>query len=357
MYYEVIAASAVLSAMTMPFILKFAHRNGLYDAMGGRKLHNGLIPRLGGIGMFLAFVAMMILVYCIKPGDVSKQLVARMFLLWPFAAGAVIMHIIGLLDDLRPLPAKLKLVVQTAAAVIVVTNGYGFKGFGFREDVLSGQLSWLSVILSTGWIVGVANAINFIDGLDGLAGSLSFITSFVFGVFYYRIGDMPSSLLCLSIAGIVVGFLLFNFPMPKAKLFMGDSGSLFLGFCLSVMPFLGQANAARHVMLGMGLVPSIVILALPVFDTLRVMALRIYEGKGVMTPDRQHIHYLFADSGLGTLSVIAILDFMAMILSVAVLAASVMPRSLGSLLELISLLLLGILFRYARYVSTSKAKN
>jgi len=357
MQYAVVVTSAMLSAFTMPFILKFAHKKGLYDVAGGRKNHSGMIPRLGGLGMFLAFAAMMTVIALAKPGDVSQQLIADAPKLWTLAIGAAIMHVIGLLDDLKTLSAKLKLIVQIVAALFVVIGGYRFRGFGFREDMLSNQqFLWVSIIISIGWIVGVANAINFIDGLDGLAGSLSFIASFAFGIFYYSVGDMPSSLLCLSISGVVVGFLFFNFPMPKAKLFMGDSGSLFLGFCLAVMPFLGQAHDTGHAMPGMGLIPSITILALPVFDTLRVMALRIQAGKNIMAGDRQHVHYLFADASYTSLAVIAILDFTAMLLAITVLVASSMPQSLGYLFEIIAMGLLCIFFRYARYVNADKAK-
>lgn len=357
MQYEVVVASAVLSALTMPFILRFAHRNKLYDVAGGRKNHTGMIPRLGGVGMFVAFVAVVSAISIVQPGPVSIDLVMRASKLWPFAAGMVIMHIIGLLDDLKPQPAKLKLAVQIVAALIVVLSGYRFRGFGFREDLLSGQLPWLSLIISAGWIVGVANAINFIDGLDGLAGSLSFIAAFAFGIFYYRAGDASSSLLCLCIAGVIVGFLFFNLPLPKAKLFMGDSGSLFLGFCLAVMPFLGQAHEVRRVVPGPGLFPSITMLALPVFDALRIMALRLAQGKSPMAADRQHIHFLFADGGYSSRVVVLLLDASAIMLATMVLIASSMPQSLGYMLEIIAIGFLCILFRYAQYVNTARVKD
>ena len=357
MHYEIVAASAVLSALTMPFILRLAHKNNLYDVPGGRKNHDGMIPRLGGLGMFVAFVVVVSAISLVQPGPVAVELVTRAPKLWPFVAGMVIMHGIGLLDDLKSQPARLKLALQIVAALLVVLAGYRFRGFGFRADILSDQLSWLSVVVSVGWIVGVANAVNFIDGIDGLAGSLSFIAAFAFGIFYYRVGDASSSFLCLSIAGVIVGFLFFNLPLPKAKLFMGDSGSLFLGFCLAVMPFLGQANEAGRSIPGPGLFPSITILALPVFDAVRTMALRVFQRKNPMAADRQHVHFLFVDGGYSSRVVLVLLDAVAIMLATIVLIAAFMPRSLGYMLELIAIGLLFILFRYARYVNAAKEKS
>ncbi|HOO02839.1 MAG TPA: MraY family glycosyltransferase, partial [Rectinema sp.] len=269
--------------------------------------------------------------------------------LWPLALSGMIMHIIGLLDDIKAQSPRLKLAIQIVAAIMVVASGYRFRGFGFRQDAMEGQLAWLSVILSLGWVVGVTNAVNFIDGIDGLAGSVSFIVAMVYGTLYYHFGDASSSLICLCIAGVIVGFLLFNFPMPKAKIFMGDSGSLFLGFSLAVMPFLGQVPGMESSKVSLGLIPSITMLALPVFDALRVMGLRIAEGKNPMSPDRQHVHHLFLDSGYSTLRTDLILSLVTAGLAFVVLVAADMPQSLGFMLEFIAIGLLLIFFRYARY--------
>jgi UDP-GlcNAc:undecaprenyl-phosphate GlcNAc-1-phosphate transferase len=312
-----------------------------------------MIHRLGALGMFVAFVGVIGTLGILQPGPISIEMMSRADKLLPLAVGATLMHIIGLADDFKPQAAWLKLVVQIVAAIIVVAAGYRFQGFGFREDSLANQYSTLSFVLSAGWIVGVANAINFIDGLDGLAGSLSFIAAFAFGIYYYQMGDVSSSMLCLSIAGVVVGFLFFNFPAPKAKIFMGDSGSLFLGVSLAVLPFLGQANRVSQAFPGPGLFPSITILALPVFDALRVILLRLQERKNIMSADRQHVHYCFADAGFSSLSVIGILDAAGVMLAITMLAASYMPRSLGYLLEMISIGLLFIFFRYARSIQVA----
>jgi len=357
MSYEVALSSAFLSALTMPIILNFAHKNRLYDSLDARKNHNGNIPRLGGVGIFVAFATMMFGLILIQPGTVAKELASRAGQLWPLALSGMIMHIIGLFDDIKAQSPKLKLAIQIVAAIMVVVSGYRFRGFGFRQDAMQGQLAWFSVILSVGWIVGVTNAVNFIDGIDGLAGSVSFIIAIVYGIFYYRVEDPSSSLICLSIAGVIVGFLLFNFPMPNAKIFMGDSGSLFLGFSLAVMPFLGQVPGMESTKVGLGLIPSITMLALPVFDALRVMGLRISKGKNPMSPDRQHLHHLFIDSKYKALKVDLIFFLVSAGLALVVLAASDMPQSLGYMFEFIALGLLLIFFRYVKYVNKESIGN
>jgi len=179
----------------------------------------------------------------------------------------------------------------------------------------------------------------------------------VYGTVCSNFGDASSSLICLSIAGVIVGFLLFNFPMPNAKIFMGDSGSLFLGFSLAVMPFLGQVPREESVKLSMGLFPSITMLALPVFDALRVMGLRIAEGRNPMSPDRQHVHHLFFDSGYSKLRIDLILSLVTIGLAFVVLIAADMPQSLGFMFEFIAMGLLMIFFRYARYVNIEHLVN
>ena len=357
MSYEVAVSSAFLSAFTMPIILRFAHNNGLYDSLDARKNHNGNIPRLGGLGIFIAFATMIVSLILIQPDEIARQLAASTNRLWPLAISGMVMHIIGLIDDIKPQSARLKLAVQIVAAILVVANGFRFRGFGFRQDVMQDKIAWLSVILSVGWIVGVANAINFIDGVDGLAGSISFIAAIAYGIFYYRINDQCSSLVCLCIAGVVVGFLLFNFPMPTAKIFMGDSGSLFIGFCLAVMPFIGQGSGTGSTEVSLGLFPSITMLALPVFDVLRVMKLRISQGKNPMSPDRQHVHHLLLDSDYGALRIDLILSLLTVGLVFVVLAIYDIPQILGFMFEFIAMGLLLIFFRYVRYVNNEHSVN
>lgn len=340
-------ASTCLSAFFMPIVIGYAKKNELYDTNGGRKIHSGNIPRLGGIGMFWAFIIILFFFTSAGYSPVLAELVHRTSRFIPIGIGVALVHSIGVLDDFKPQPARLKLGIQVLVVLLVVGSGFGFKGFGFTADILSGPLSWLAVIISFGWLVGVPNAVNMIDGLDGLAGGGSLIVSLAYAFFYYIQKDMVSAFLCLSLAGVVMGFLFFNFPAPKAKLFMGDSGSLFLGFSLAVMPFLGQtaqSPASRQI----GLIPAALLLIVPIYDTLRAIVRRLRANRDIMSPDRLHIHHLFFDNGYKPITILGMLYGATVLQVVVVLIALSMPRSLGYMLEAISFGAVALLFRFAR---------
>ena len=339
--------STVLSAAAMPAIIRFADYRQLYDGVTERKIHSGKVPRLGGVGVFWAFLlAAAILPLTGDPALLSKFRSSGDTLL-PVAVGAILVHGIGLWDDLTggKVRAIWKLIVQIVAAVIVVGQGLRFGGLGFAPDSLSGSLRWGSSVLTCFWIVGVTNAINLIDGMDGLAGGISLIASLAYAVFYYFKGDLPSAFLCLCLTGAIAGFLTVNFPAPKAKLFMGDSGSLFIGFCLAVMPLLGQAGNIETVTVGV--VPAALVLFVPIFDTLRAVWRRTRAGVSIATADRLHIHHLFWDAGYKPIAILAILYSATLWQAVVFIVASRLSAQFAFLAELIGFLLTGILFRFA----------
>ena len=346
MLYSYLIVSAVLSATSMPIILGFAHNNKLYDGVGGRKIHTGNIPRLGGVGMFWAFFIAAIAYPLIAEAELYSQFSRRVENLVPFMIGAAFVHAIGLIDDVKGVKARIKLIFQISAAlVVVVGGGYRFQGFGYAPDALAGSLWWLSAIVSVVWIVGVTNAINLIDGLDGLAGGLSFIASIAYAAFYYLANDTAASFLCLALAGAIAGFLFVNFPAPKARMFMGDSGSLFLGFSLSVIPFIGQSGGTA--MKTIGLLPAFVLLAIPAIDTLYAVVRRVAAHVSIATPDRLHIHHRFFDSGYRLINILGILYSAAACLAIVFIVASRLPAYLSFPVEIISLMIVGLLFRYA----------
>ncbi|MCE5255919.1 MAG: undecaprenyl/decaprenyl-phosphate alpha-N-acetylglucosaminyl 1-phosphate transferase [Spirochaetaceae bacterium] len=346
MPFTPVLISSLLSGLTMPFIILFARKMSLYDDNSARKIHNGKIPRLGGMGIFwTAVLVIAFLPYLTEP-ELASALHTRLPRLVPLMLGAAIMHIIGLVDDLKGgLHVVLKLIFQCLAALIVVLGGYWFKGFGFHADILSGPLSWFSIIVSVGWIVGMSNAFNLIDGMDGLAGGISFIVSMAYGAFYLLNGDNPNAFICLALAGSIVGFLFFNFPAPKAKLFMGDSGSLFIGFSLAIMPFLGQTSGEVR-QSQIGLLPAIVLLAIPMIDTLCAIGRRLKAGVGVTTADRLHIHHRFLDHGYSPIQILFIVYLLTIMQSVVFILARYLPDSLAFLTEIACLLVVSIFFRY-----------
>ena len=338
--------SAVLSATSMPIILGIARRNKLYDCTGDRKIHTGNIPRLGGIGIFWAFFIAATAYPLLAETELHRLFSGRVANLAPFVIGAVLVHVIGFIDDVKGVQARIKLVFQIVAALVVVAGGgYRFLGFGYAPDALSGSLGWFSAVISVVWIVGMTNAVNLIDGLDGLAGGLSFIASIAFAAFYYLAGDTAASFLCLALAGAIAGFLFVNFPAPKAKMFMGDSGSLFLGFSLSVIPFIGQSGATTTKTIG--LLPAFVLLAIPAIDTLCAVVRRVAAHVSIATPDRLHIHHRFFDNGFRPITILGILYAAAACLAIVFIVASRLPAYLSFPVEMISLMIVGLLFRFA----------
>ncbi|PKL06065.1 MAG: hypothetical protein CVV53_06220 [Spirochaetae bacterium HGW-Spirochaetae-9] len=347
MRYSSIVASALLSALMMPLIIGFAERKNLYDSTGERKIHSGNIPRLGGIGMFWAFFAILSLFAFWGNRSTQGGLGVELVDLLPLAFGALGMHFLGLADDIKDLPARYKFLMQSLFALVAVGFGFRFRGLSFGDSLLTGSWTWLSWILSWGWIVGMTNAFNLIDGMDGLAGGVAAIASLAFSALYFIEGYVASAFICFTLAGVVIGFLFTNFPAPRARIFMGDSGSLFLGFMLSVMPFLGQGVrgfAESRTRLSPGLLPSIALLALPVIDTLYAILRRWWAGLSLATPDRKHIHHRLLDLGFTPRRILMIVYPLTVLQAAAFLIASRMSPINSAVLSISVVILMNIFF-------------
>ena len=249
-----------LALALTPLVKKFAVRIGAMDTPNARKVHTRIMPRLGGLGIFLAFI---ITVAALLP-FVSAWFTARdMSFVSAFLIGGTIIVLIGALDDRFELSAKVKLLGQIVAAAVVVF------GFNIRvdfvnipfQDAYSSLESWVSIPLTILWIVGVTNAINLIDGLDGLAAGVSGIAIGTIAVMSFLMGNTMIALMCLVLLGSIIGFLFFNFH--PAKIFMGDTGSLFLGFSLAMLSMLGFKQIAV-----VSFITPLIIIGVPLSDTL-----------------------------------------------------------------------------------------
>jgi UDP-GlcNAc:undecaprenyl-phosphate GlcNAc-1-phosphate transferase len=351
MQYSTILVSAALSALSMPIIIGIARKKKLYDTTGGRKIHNGFIPRLGGVGMFWAFfIALGLLALCGNKG-LLMGFAGRTSRFLPLAIGAAAMHFLGLADDLRNLGARTKFAVQAVVAFLIVAAGFRFRSLSYGQELFSGPFVWISYLLTWGWIVGMTNAINLIDGMDGLAGGIVAIVAAAFSCFYVLEGELSAALICFALAGVVLGFLFFNFPAPKAKLFMGDSGSLFLGFALSVMPFLGQTVSGSKADPGAfapGILPSMALLAIPMIDTLRAIARRLGAGTSIGIGDRKHVHHLLLDHGYRPRQILKIIYFVTAIQALIFIVARTMPMTMAVILTFLSLTIVGAFFLYVK---------
>lgn len=302
--------AAALSLIGTPLILSIAHRRGWFDVPDDtRKIHTGAIPRLGGIAMFWAFI-LALLVSALMG---AFQLEASLFVL---LGGAAAIHAMGLADDFRNLRAYFKFGVQLLVAIAVAAAGYRFEYLpGFGSGIELGVFSWIITVV---WIVGISNAINMIDGMDGLAGGISLIAALSFGGLHLALGQTGGAILAFALTGAIVGFLFFNFP--PARIFMGDSGSLFLGYCLSVLPLLGTAAYPRE----FSFLAAGTIVAIPVLDVFAAILRRRRRGQGVMTPDREHLHHKLMDLGLDARQILALVYAAAIGLGVVGMLATVL---------------------------------
>lgn len=326
------------AAAIEPVIISYAERKGLYDRGGERKIHNGNIPRLGGVGIAVSFL-LSVAVLGLFQRNLIEDFSDR-YRLWPVIVSGTMMFVMGLVDDLVDLRARFKFGIQLCAALLLIAVGFRFRvvlvpwGDGMID------LGAFSYPLTLVWIIGITNALNLIDGLDGLAGGISFIASLSFGIFFWAQGFMLSAEICLILGGAAGGFLLYN--KPPAKIFMGDSGSLFLGFCLAVLPLLGQSDRGAEI----GLVSASTILAIPIFDTFAAMYRRRRAGVSFFTADKRHLHHVLLGIAKSAGRVLLIIYGLNIILSAAALSTLYLPENWSFALKILALLLLAAFFMY-----------
>ena len=282
----------IINLVFIPMLLRLAHWKGWYDEVDHRKIHKGNIPRLGGIGIFISFVIGLVLFYLLRYFFFSEFALPKFFSLWPFLAGMLIINGLGLIDDFRSIKAWIKVLVQLAAAAVVVVFGNRIGIIDIPTFGISLKLGPFSYVLSILWIMGLSNAVNLLDGLDGLAGG----TVAIIALFISAISVLHQNYIAAA-AGIILfgslaGFLVFN--LPPAKIFMGDSGSLFIGFFIAILPFIGKQIPSRTTSI---FLLTLTMSAVPILDTLAAIVRRLRRRKPVLSPDKAHLHHKLLDLG------------------------------------------------------------
>lgn len=276
----------ILGLFIVPLVIAFSEKKGLMDQPNARKIHSHPIPRLGGVSIWvctvLSFFALIILSY--YP---HRSLLSGLLL------GSSLMFLLGLVDDIYGLSAKFKFIIQISIATIVFCLGVKITSVFVPFIGLVGLHPLLSYILTIGWIVGISNAVNFIDGVDGLAGSVITISSVTLGLIAVALvpSDVVISLVAFILAGSMLGFLTYNFH--PAKIFMGDSGALFAGFLLatlSVMYSMKSADCKMYI--------PLLVLAVPILDITFSSLRRILKGTSPFVADAEHIHHKLLNLGL-----------------------------------------------------------
>lgn len=280
------ALAAALAFTLSVLIARLCVRWGLLDRPAARRIHRRPVPRLGGIAIFLAVALVAALL--VRPANAYEAHVYGGL----FVASVLIVGVMAV-DDLRGLPPLPRLGVQTVAALIVMFP----LGQGIVIEVLHNPLVsatsghiflplWIAVPFTWFWIVGLMNTINWVDGVDGLAGGVVSITALAMGAISWLLGQHSAALLCWIVAGATLGFLPLNWH--PARMFMGDSGAMFLGLALAVLANVGGARLAMLLML----------LGVPILDTARVILRRVREGRSPLRFDRSHLHYRLMAGGL-----------------------------------------------------------
>ncbi len=269
----------VTSLICTPYAGKLAVRFGIMDKPNPRKVHKEPTPYLGGLAIYAAFVAAILIFH-----PLDRQMIGMLI-------GGTFLMIMGALDDKFDLPAKVKLVGQIAAAGVAVASGLRIEWFSnpFGGYIFLGVFS---IPLTMLWIVAVTNVLNFVDGLDGLAAGVSTISSVTLLIVAWRSGQSESILITAALAGAALGFLRYNFN--PARIFMGDCGALFLGYILATVAIDGLMKSATTIAIAV----PVLALGLPILDTAFVMFRRFLDGKSLMAADRGHLHHILYDSGM-----------------------------------------------------------
>lgn len=280
--------SFLISVVLIPLVIRLCRYEEWYDTVNSRKVHSGNVPRLGSIGFVVAFAVTAVVFYFVKEETSAKEIL-------PLIIAGLIIFLFGILDDFKDLSASFKLLVQILATVIMICNGYRFKQIG------SFNLHWLSYVFSFCWYIGVINAFNLIDGVDALCGGLSFFILITLGIIYTVSASIEPATLCFILAVAILGFLVYN--KPKAKIFMGDGGSQFLGFMiatLSLFPMRTTFEPNRFFAV-------FLLCSIPIFDTLAAIWRRKREHRPFFSPDKAHLHHKLINMGYSTSGILVIL--------------------------------------------------
>ena len=289
-YFCVYLGATFLALLTTPVVARIGRAMRILDAPDARKVHSSPTPRIGGLAIALPAIAMSISVLVLDNVIGQAFRLVRTHVIVLLATG-VFVFVVGLVDDVRGLSARTKLLGQALAAAVVC-------GFGIRiGSVTVGQwfsldFGWWAWPITMLWIIGITNAVNLIDGLDGLAAGISAVVCGVIAIFAIYTGQPVMAVLVLALLGSLSGFLIFNFH--PAKTFMGDCGSMFLGFVIataSVMCALKSATLA-------GLALPFLALGVPIFDAFFSILRRIVQRRSIFAPDRSHIHHRLLAGGL-----------------------------------------------------------
>lgn len=324
LYILAFVLALIGTAVFTPVSMLLAKKCDVLDYPKARKVHRQPMPRWGGIGIFLGFFAALGLICLISSsfrgllGFGGGELLR---LLSGIIAGSIVVFTLGLLDDRKPVPAAVKLCVQIIGAYVAMDYGVRISGLAlpFADHFIKFPI-FLGQIVTVFWIIGFMNTINLADGLDGLAAGIVAIAAATFFVVALLQSDTKilllskqltlAAVLAAMLAGACLGFLLYNFN--PAKVFMGDSGALFLGFMLAAISTIGTLKTTAV----MALCIPIVVVALPILDVALSIFRRMRQGMGLMQPDKDHIHHRLLRYGWTHREVVLLMYIFTLVLAI-----------------------------------------
>ncbi|MGH7737132.1 MAG: MraY family glycosyltransferase [Candidatus Tyrphobacter sp.] len=307
-YTAAFVIAVVIAVTASPLVIRMARRLGAVHGPQDRHMHTTPTPRIGGVAVYLGFAVALFAVlglalsspYALEPSahyaplahryNVLADRFAEIHQLVGLLFGSLLILGVGVWDDLMGMKPRNKFIAQILVALVSMLYGFVIPGVTnpFNHNASTNWIDfspWLGVPLTLLWYVGMMNAINFIDGLDGLLGGFTFISSlFMFWIFFLH-GDAVVAIVVLALGGAAIGFLPYNFN--PARIFLGDAGSLFIGYVFATVSIIGTSKTA----IAISLVVPLLVLALPVVDTAAVILRRTFAGQALTQPDRGHFHH------------------------------------------------------------------
>lgn len=332
----------VVALLVTPLVIIFAGKTGAMDAPDARKVHQKPIPRIGGLGIYIAFMAGVLLT--INFADMEPDIFSSVIGL---LLGGSLIVLLGIVDDYKCLPAKVKLLGQIVAACVAVA-------FGVQIDFITDPfgdylfLDYVAVPVTVFWLVGLTNTVNLIDGLDGLAAGVSTIAAITILLVAIQNGFGLAALFTAALAGAALGFLRYNFN--PARIFMGDTGSMFLGFILAGISVIGAVKSATTI----ALIVPVLALGVPIMDTSFAIIRRYRGGVPIFKPDKGHLHHRLLDLGYTQRQAVLLMYVISALLG---LSAIVLNEVSGGVAIAIVVAVLFIIFVGAKKIGILRMKN
>ena len=331
--YILAIITALISFIITPLVKKLAIKvNAIDIPKDERRVHNKPIPVMGGLAIYIAFVIGTIL----YNGILTTSQIGIII-------GATIIVIGGIIDDIKDLSPKYKVLIQVIAAICLLASGIRISTVTnpFREFYPYLSIGWVYIPVTIIWIVGVTNAFNLIDGLDGLAAGIAFISSVTLMIVSLLNGRLEAAFLTAVLSGAVLGFIPYNFN--PASIFMGDTGSQLLGFLLAAISIEGAIKSATSFVIAV----PILAFGLPIYDTLFAMIRRKVNGKSMMQADKGHLHHRLLDMGLSQKQAVIIMYFISAVLGgIAIIAMQISNQRAYFLLASVMVIIVLVAWKY-----------